>query len=177
MDRGYDNATDFVNSIVDASYLDLAADVEKSSTIVGEVRLGYLTGDLHQFARVIAMDDSLWGGKDLFETYGVDIIVDTPAGFANGAAVMDAFASDAIDMGYLGAPPALQKALNAGVDIKIVSLVNEEGSALIVSDDVADLSDLAGRTIMTPGEGSIQHLLLMYIAEQEGYELKLAGVA
>jgi NitT/TauT family transport system substrate-binding protein len=176
-DSGYDNATDFINSIVDTSYLDLASDIEPSATILGNVRLGYLTGDLHQFARVIAMDEDLWGGKDLFEVYGVNLVIDTPAGFANGAAEMDAFASGAIDMGYLGAPPVLQKALNAGVDVKIVSLVNEEGSAIIVSNDINDISDLAGKTIATPGEGSIQHLLLMYWAEENGYELKLAGVA
>jgi NitT/TauT family transport system substrate-binding protein len=171
--RGYDNATDFVNTIVNNDYYVAAADIQPSDTIVGTVRLGYLTGDLHQFARVIAMDDDIWGGESLYEIYGVNIQVDNPAGFANGAFVMDAFAADAIDVGYLGAPPALQKALNVGTDITIVALANEEGSAIIAGNDISSFSDLVGKTVATPGPGSIQHLFLLAYAEENNYTVKL----
>jgi NitT/TauT family transport system substrate-binding protein len=171
--RGYDNATDFVSNIVDTTYFDAAVDIQPSEIIVGTVRLGYLTGDLHQFARVVAMDDDIWGGKSLYETYGIDVQVDNPAGFANGPLVMDAFAANAIDVGYLGAPPAMQKALNVGTDIKIVALANEEGSAIIANNEIDSFGDLVNRTVATPGPGSIQHLFLLAYAEDNGYRVVL----
>ncbi len=173
--RGYENATDFVSNIVDTTYYDAAVDIQPSETIIGTVRLGYLTGDLHQFARVVAMDDDIWGGKSLYEIYGIDVQVDNPAGFANGPLVMDAFAANAIDVGYLGAPPAMQKALNVGTDITIVALANEEGSAIIANNDIDSFGDLVNRTVATPGPGSIQHLFLLSYAEEEGYNVILKG--
>ena len=171
--RGYENATDFVNDIVDTTYYEAANDIQPSETIIGTVRLGYLTGDLHQFARVVAMDEGIWGGESLYEIYGINVQVDNPAGFANGPLVMDAFAANAIDVGYLGAPPAMQKALNVGTDIKIVALANEEGSAIIANNDIDSFGDLVNRTVATPGPGSIQHLFLLSYAEDEGYDVML----
>jgi NitT/TauT family transport system substrate-binding protein len=173
--KGYANSTEFVNAIVDTSYLVAASGVQPSSTIIGEVKLGYLAGDLHQFARVVAMNTDLWNGQTLFEKYGVDVTTPSEPGFANGAIEMDAFAAGAIDMGYLGAPPVLQKSLNAGTDVKIVALVNEEGSALVVGNNINSFADLNNKTIATPGEGSIQHLILLSYAEEQGYKVKLAG--
>lgn len=167
--HGYDNATEFVNDIVDTSYYTDAVDIQPSDEIVGTVRLGYLTGDLHQFARVVAMDATIWGGQTLYEEYGVNIVVENPAGFANGAFLMDAFAADAIDVGYLGAPPAMQKFLNVGTDIKILALANQEGSAIIAGEDIDSFEDLANHTVATPGPGSIQHLFLLAYAEEEGF--------
>ncbi len=80
--RGYDNATDFVSNIVDTTYFDAAADIQPSETIVGTVRLGYLTGDLHQFARVVAMDAEIWGGETLYEIYGINCPGGQPGGIS-----------------------------------------------------------------------------------------------
>lgn len=170
---GYSNVSAFVDSIVNTTYLERAMSVTPSDTILGTVRLGYLMGDLHQFARVVAMNESLWGGKTLFEKYGVDI--QSPPPYANGAYLMDGFARDEIDMGYLGSPPALLKRINANIQIEIVSMVNSGGSAIIAKSGFASFSELEGQTFATPGVGSIQHLLLMYYANENGYKLKLKG--
>jgi NitT/TauT family transport system substrate-binding protein len=170
---GYATASDFVNATVDTSYLQAAMSVTPSATNLGTVRLGYLNGDLHQFARVVAMNTTLWGGKTLFDVYGVHVT--SPAPYANGPAVMDGFAAGNIDMGYLGAPPAILKQINAGTGIKIIALANSEGSAIIATGGVTSLSGLVGKTVATPGPGSIQHLLLLYYCQQEGYQLKLVG--
>lgn len=170
---GYPNVTAFVNSIVNTSYLERAMTVEPSDTILGTVKLGYLMGDLHQFARVVAMNETLWGGKTLFEKYGVEI--QSPLPYANGAFLMDGFARDEIDMGYLGSPPALLKRINANIQIEIVSMVNGGGSAIIAKAGIASFDELNGQTIATPGPGSIQHLLLMFYANEHGYKLKLKG--
>jgi ABC-type nitrate/sulfonate/bicarbonate transport system substrate-binding protein len=171
---GYSNVTNFVNGIVNTSYLTMALEVTPSSTILGPVRLGYLNGDLHQFARVIAMNASLWGGETLFEKYGIDV-TGSPAPFAAGGAVMDAVAANQIDMGYLGAPPAILKRINVGTQIEVISLVNMEGSAMVAKAPLRTLADLNGKLVGTPGPTSIQHLLLLYYATQNGYQVKLKG--
>ena len=174
-EKGYTNATDYVNHLVDNSFVAAAMAVQPSATIVANVSLGYLTGDLHQFARVIASNETVGGGQSLFEKYGVRVSTPNPAGYANGGAVMDAFKAGTINMGYLGAPPALLKVINAGVDIKIISLVNSEGSAIIAANGITTFDQLNNKTIATPGPASIQHLLLLFYANEHGYKVKLSG--
>jgi NitT/TauT family transport system substrate-binding protein len=172
---GFSNITNFVNGITNASYLSNAMSVTPSDHILNTVplRIGYLNGDLHQFARVVAMNASLWGGKTLFEKYGV--LISSPPAMANGGAVMDAFAGGNIDMGYLGCPPAILRRINVGTPITIISMVNGEGSAIVAKYPLHTLADLNGKIVATPGPASIQHLLLLYYATQNGYTVKLKG--
>jgi NitT/TauT family transport system substrate-binding protein len=83
---------------------------------------------------------------------------------------MAGFKNSEVDIGYLGAPPAILKRLNEGTGTTIVAQANMEGSALVVSEDsdVNSLHDLVGKTVATPGESSIQHLLLKIALSREG---------
>lgn len=179
--RGYDNVTDFIDTFVDGSYLSTAATLSKVDSTIGEVSLGFLQGDLHQFARVVASNVTMWDGtayegKDLFTQWGVEIT--SPAPYANGAFLMQGFDTGVIDMGYLGSPPAILKHLNVNTDnsdIRIVAQANVEGSAIIVNSDIQSVDDMAGKTIGTPGPGSIQHLMLLAWAKENGFTVKLAG--
>jgi len=173
---GYPNSTAYVNSIVNSTYLEKALQVQPSATILNPdhpVSLGFLNGDLHQFARVIAMNKTLWGGQTLFEKYGV--LISSPPAFANGPAVMSALGANAISIGYLGAPPALLLRANSNIPIQIVSLVNTEGSAIVGASGITSFDQLNGQTVVTPGPGSIQHLMLAYYCQQHDYILKLKG--
>ena len=140
-----------------------------------DVRVGYLAGDLHQLARVVATDDDVNGGESLFKENGLNISTPFAAGYANGGAVMDAFAAGDIDIGFLGSPPAILKSLNLETDIIIVSMVNSEGSSVVVEDGISNFTELKGKTIATPGVSSIQHLLLLELAAANGMNVKLAG--
>jgi NitT/TauT family transport system substrate-binding protein len=171
----YDSVDAFVNDFVDDSVIDAALLIQPSNEIVGTVNLGYLTGDLHQFARVVAMNSTVFGGQTLYEKYGLNVIAANPAGYLNGGAVMDAFAGNAIDVGYLGAPPAILKKLSVGTDIKVVALANSEGSAIIARAGIATFSDFIGKVVATPGPSSIQHLLFLWYADQQGIPVKLQG--
>lgn len=175
-DRGYDDIDDFVDHYVNDSYLDQAVDIEPSDVILNDddpVRLGYLVGDLHQFARVIAADDTLWGeGKDLFEVYGVATVTSEGGPYTNGGAEMDAFATGLVDIGYLGSPPAILKHLNAGVNTLIISQVNTVGSAIFVNSSITSLDDFEGKTIATPGTSSIQHLMFLDYFTSNGFVVK-----
>lgn len=177
--RGFANVDAFINDFVNTTYLEQADAVQPVApgTLLKEVRIGYLLGDLHQFARVVAESQDVLGtGISIFETYGIKTVKPTgmPAsGYANGGAVMNAFATaGTMDVGYLGAPPAILNQLNnLQLNVKIVSLVNTEGSALIVKNSVASVNDLNGLIIGEPGPSSIQFLMLLEIGKKYGYDV------
>jgi NitT/TauT family transport system substrate-binding protein len=175
---GYASIDAFIADFVNSTAVDDAMAIQPSETIVNPdnpLRLGFLAGDLHQFARVVAMNSTVFGGKTLFEKYGLNVESANPAGYTNGPAVMDAFAANVIDMGYLGSPPAIQKRLMANTDIKLVALANGEGSAILGNEEIVTFEDFDGKVIATPGPASIQHLLLLNYAEQLNIRVKLAG--
>ncbi len=173
-DLGFASVSDFIEDYVDDSFLTASESVEPSDTILNPedgdaIRLGYLSGDLHQIAQFVALNKTVGGGeKSLFETYGLNVDPQPP--YANGGAVMDAFSLGVIDFGYLGAPPAIQKHANLGVDVRIIAQANSEGSGIVVhvDSDIYSLEDLVGRTVATPGETTIQHLLLKIALSREG---------
>lgn len=171
----YASVDAFVNDLVDDSALSAALAVQPSNEIIGTVNLGYLTGDLHQFARVVAMNSTAGGGMSFYEKFGINVVAANPAGYLNGGAVMDAFAANAIDVGYLGVPPAILKKLNAGTDVKVVALANSEGSAILARAGIDSFADLENKVVATPGPSSIQHLLLLWYADQQGFQPKLQG--
>jgi NitT/TauT family transport system substrate-binding protein len=171
----YASVDDFVSNLLDTSVIDAAMAVQPSETILGTVNLGFLAGDLHQFARVVAMNSTAGGGETFYEKFGLNVIAVNPAGYVNGPAVMDAFAAGVIDVGYLGAPPAILKKLNVGTDIKVVALANTEGSAILAVDGIGSFNDLNNKTVATPGPGSIQHLLFLVYAKEQGFTVKLKG--
>lgn len=174
----------FVSNLVDTSYLTQADNLEpvSPSAALTNVRLGYLNGDLHQFARVVAesaeVGDLLGlGDRNLFNAYGVE--TQNPSGmpgsgYANGGAVMTGFAAKNVDVGYLGAPPVILNKANQNVNVKIVALANSEGSALIVKNSINSTDQLNGLKIGEPGISSIQYLLLLEIAEKYGYQVAKA---
>jgi len=177
--RGYSSASDFVTKYVNGTYLSTAGSVSPSDTILNPsnpIRLGYLLGDLHQMAQVVAQNTSVLGtGKSMFQKYGLNIADATGAPFANGGAEMNGFAAGAVDIGYLGAPPAILNHLNAGVGTTIVAQANSEGSGIVVAagSGIVNLDGLVNKTIATPGPSSIQFLLLKIALQREGYDLKI----
>ena len=81
--------------------------------------------------------------------------------FNNGGDLMTAMASGDVDVGYVGITPVLSSAA-AGVPVKVISAAQTEGSGIVVTSEsgISDANDLSGKTIATPGEASIQHVLL-----------------
>jgi len=136
-----------------------------------KVRVGYLLADLHHIAHIVAQDKDAGGGTSFYEKQGLIVEDAVGAPYANGGVVMDHFAANEVDLGLLGAPPAITKHLNAGVDTVIVGQVNAIGSALVVAKDVNKFSELAGKTVATPGHSSIQFFLLLNYAEQQGVDI------
>lgn len=135
------------------------------------VRVGYLLADLHHIGYLVASDPEAGGGVSFYEQNGVIVQDAIGAPYANGGVVMDHFASGDVDIAFLGAPPAITKHLNAGVNTEIVAQVNTLGSALVVGPDVQVPEDLLGKTVAVPGHAAIQFFLLLNFAQQHGLDI------
>lgn len=173
--RGYSSPADFASKYINTSYLANASSVAPNSTMLGNVNLGFLTGDLHQMAQYVARNTSVFGGTSLFAKYGVNVTVAVGAPYSSGPTEMDNFKNGNIDIGYLGAPPAILKHINnPKVDATIVAQANTEGSALVVLPSIHSLEDLRGKTVAIPSVGSIQYLLLQVMMRDAGIPLVAA---
>ena len=96
-------------------------------------------------------------------------------GSAGAQVVTAAFALGAIDIGYLGSPPAILKHINNDIGIHVIAQVNSEGSAIFVKEMVSDPSeDFNGWTFATPGPASIQHMMFLAHMADLGYTVKSA---
>ncbi len=121
------------------------------------VKIGYLPSD-HDSALFVADTQGLYKEKGI----NVELVP-----FNNGGDLMTAMASGDISVGYVGISPVLSS-ISAGVPVKVISAAQIEGSGILVTKDsnIHSAQDLAGKTVATPGEASIQHVLLSsYLAE------------
>ncbi|MDO5848720.1 MAG: ABC transporter substrate-binding protein [Methanobrevibacter sp.] len=125
----------------------------------GTVKIGYLPSD-HDAALFIADAQGIYNDKGI----SVELVQ-----FNNGGDLMTAMASGEVDVGYVGITPVLSS-IEKGVPVKVVSGVQTEGSGLAVSEasGITQASDLKGKSIATPGEASIQYMLLQYYLKQNG---------
>ena len=130
-----------------------------------DVRIGYLSKDLHQLALRVAVV------RGLFEREGLRVKL---VEYGNGALEMDGFLAGQIDMGYLGVAPAMVKSINQEIDVTVLAAVNLEGSSIMVSKaeydagHVTTVADLAGKGVFQPGPSTVQNFLLRLALNQSG---------
>ncbi|WP_288267304.1 ABC transporter substrate-binding protein [Methanobrevibacter thaueri] len=126
------------------------------------VKIGYLPSD-HDAALFVADAQGLYKEKNI----STELVQ-----FNNGGDLMTAMASGDVDVGYVGISPVLSS-VSSGVPVKVISSAQVEGSGIIVTDDsnIKSAQDLSGKTIATPGEASIQHVLLSAYLKTNGMSL------
>ncbi len=115
------------------------------------LRVGHLLADqLHQPGWAVAKE------KNYFADEGFEVV---HSEYTYGSVEMEHFAAGELDVAYVGAVPFLT-ARAAGVDIVAVASSNTEGSSLVVEEEIRSVIDLEGKTIGSPGIGSIQDYML-----------------
>ena len=126
------------------------------------VTIGYLPSD-HDAALFVA---------DAQGKFGENGINTKMVQFNNGGDLMTAMASGEVDVGYVGITPVLSS-IEKGVPVKVISAAQTEGSGIVVAknSDISSVSDLAGKKVATPGEASIQHMLLTYYLDENGMSM------
>lgn len=135
-----------------------------------EVRIGYLPSD-HNAALFVANTTKAYEDKGM----KVKLIQ-----FTNAGDIINGLSSGDLDIGFVGITPA-STAISKGVPIKIVSGVQLEGSGIVASEEsnIKSISDLKGKKIATPGEASIQNMLLKYALKENNIkesELEIIGL-
>ena len=127
------------------------------------VTIGYLPSD-HDAALFVA------DAQGKFAENGINTKL---VQFNNGGDLMTAMASGDVDVGYVGITPVLSS-IEKGVPVKVISAAQTEGSGIVVAKDsgISSVNDLEGKKIATPGEASIQHMLLTYYLKQNGMDIK-----
>ncbi|ADZ10109.1 ABC-type transporter, periplasmic subunit family 3 [Methanobacterium lacus] len=121
-----------------------------SDTIV----VGYLPSN-HHSALFVA------NAKGMYEKEGFKVQM---VPFKNGADMIDAANKNQLDVGFCGITP-ITSSIDKNSTIKIVAPANEDGSGIVVQNgsNITNLKDLEGKTILEPGSGSIQDVLLRYM--------------
>ena len=150
-------------TFLDKSYYNEIKDkTEKPNFVNKTVRLGYLTGDLHQLAFYVALKEGY---------YDVVFKEVKTLKFNNGVYAMDAYHSNLIDAGYIGSSPVILKIVNEDIDIKVMGGANNVGSALVVRKDIKSLDDLEGKIIAIPGFGTVQDIIFKIIANSSNLKV------
>jgi NitT/TauT family transport system substrate-binding protein len=121
------------------------------------VKIGYLPSD-HDAALFVADAQGMYKEKN---------ITTELVQFNNGGDLMTAMASGEVQVGYVGIAPVLSSVAK-DVPIKVISSAQTEGSGIVVtnSSGINSAADLKGKSIATPGEASIQYVLLSYYLKQ-----------
>ena len=122
------------------------------------INIGYLPTD-HDAALFVA------NATGMFKEAGLEVNLYE---YNNGGDLMSAMASGDLDVGYVGITPVIYS-ISKEVPVKIVAGVQNEGSGLLCHDSsVKSISDLKCKTVATPGEASVQSVLLKYELKKNG---------
>ncbi len=123
------------------------------------ITIGHLPSD-HDTAMYVAE------AQKQYEAQGLKV---ETVQFNNGGDLMNAMASGDVDIGYVGITPVLSS-IEQGVPVKVVSGAQIEGSGIVAAadSDISSLADLKGKKVATPGEATIQNMILTYGLNESG---------
>jgi len=125
---------------------------------ITELHIGYQPST-HQIAHMTAMEKGWWE-SDL-NRFGIEKVTDSV--FPSGPPEMISMMAGELDVAYVGTAPPIP-AIDKGLDAKIVAAVQTNGSAIVLSPELAanytSPEDLKGLKIATFPKGSIQDTIL-----------------
>jgi NitT/TauT family transport system substrate-binding protein len=134
--------------------------IEDETAEMTTINIGYQPST-HQIAAMLASEKGWWE-EDLAK-FGIEKV--EMKEFPSGPPEMHAMIAGDLDIAYVGTAPPIA-AMYEGLDAKIVAGVQTQGSALVISPELADEYErvgalaLKGKKIATFPPGSIQHTIL-----------------
>lgn len=128
-----------------------------------KIHFGYLVADqVHNFASMIMKE------KKFLEAEGIEV---KWGEYLAGAYLMQHLASGEVDFGTCGVVPAMITR-GQGVDVVTLAGSNTEGSGIVVKKEIKTPQDLDGKSIGTPGIGSIQDAMVDMVARKHNITIK-----
>lgn len=127
------------------------------------VRIGYLSADIHQIAFFVAYH------KGWYQDEGIKPI---KMEYLYGMPQMMAFQAGELDAGYVGCVPAII-AKAKGVSLVVVASANLEGSAIVAKPEIRSIFELNGKTVGTPGIGSIQDCMIRMVEKRLNFTMEI----
>ncbi len=170
---GYMDVDDFLSSIViERYYSEIKKKLEDDPgwtppAVNGSLRLGFIDSDIHNIGIYVAQKEGYFERIGLVPDKNLQF-----SRFRNGMAITNAFNHREVDAAIFGATPVLRYAINDNGKIYIISGMNTGGTSLVVraGSDINSVEDMSGKTIATPGFGSIQDVIMRKMFE--GFEIK-----
>jgi NitT/TauT family transport system substrate-binding protein len=128
-----------------------------------KIHFGYLVADqVHNFASMLLKEKKFLEDEGLQVKWGE---------YLAGAYLMQHLAAGEVDFGTCGNIPTMITR-SQGVDVVILAGSNTEGSSIIVSNAIKTVKDLDGKSIGTPGIGSIQDAMVDMVARRNNIKIK-----
>jgi NitT/TauT family transport system substrate-binding protein len=128
-----------------------------------KIHFGYLVADqVHNFAAMNMKE------KKFLEEEGLEV---KWGEYLAGAYLMQHMASGEVDFGTCGIVPAMITR-GQGIDVVILAGGNTEGSGIVVKNEIKTPKDLDGKSIGTPGIGSIQDAMVDMVARKYNISIK-----
>jgi NitT/TauT family transport system substrate-binding protein len=160
---GYESVDELLSNLILAEYYNeimKKLDVDPDwipNAVDGNIRLGYIDGDLHHLSIYVAVQEGYFNQIGLIPDKNIHLMK-----FRNGVTLTNALNQCEVDAAAFGMTPLLMYRVNENGNVYIISGLNSGGSSLIVrtDSDIRSIDDLNGRTIATPGFGSIQDIIL-----------------
>ncbi len=175
---GFKDAQDYADKLINNTYVDWAIkNREKNLSSIAldkkvTIRYAYLANDIHELPFYVGWQ------KGWFMEAGINITRAEGTPFQNGAIEMQkGFKTNAVDIGSLGIPPVIIHRINSNdftlddARVGVIAGMNNEGSVIVVANNVTSLKDLSGKTVGYPGPGTIQHVLFLMEADKEGIKV------
>lgn len=127
-----------------------------------EIHFGYLVADQLHSPAVMVMKE-----KKMLEAEGFKV---KWGEFLAGSYLMQHMASGEIDFGSCGAVPVMITR-GQGVDAVILASANAEGSSIVVKNTIKTPKEMDGKSIGTPGIGSIQDAMVEKVAKDNSIKI------
>lgn len=162
-----------IAAIVLAAVGGLVASAQAAERLAGAesvtLRLGYFPNVTHAPA-IVGVDSGAFA-----EALGPNVELEVFT-FNAGTEAIEALLSGAIDASFIGPNPAINGyAQSGGEALRVVAGTTSGGAALVVSEEIKTVDDLAGTSIATPSLGNTQDVALRAWLAEQGFETDLTG--